>query len=326
MKLPIFAAMLSTVGLAFVQVPCAAEDAAQYPNRAIRFIVPNPPGGLPDTITRIVSQRMHERMGVPVVVENRPGANAGIGTAASIDAPADGYTFLMTDGSILSINPLLYTKLPYDPKKLAPVSMVARAPIFLAVHPKLPISDLQQFIAYARSHPGELSYGSIGTGSFHHLSMEAIKSALGLDLVHVPFKGSGESVNALLGGHVDLLFASYAALRGAVEIKKIKLLATNAGRRSPQEPDVPSVAEAIPGYDLAVIQGVFARSDTPKTIIERVAAELTEIVKEPDIARRFAEAGIEAAAAGPEDFRQALDAEARRVSEIVLKARITAAH
>ncbi len=259
-----------------------------------------------------------------MVVENRPGANAGLGTAALTSSPADGYTFLVTDGAILSISPLLYAKLPYDPKGLLPVALIGRAPIFLAVHPGVPIASMKDLIVYAKANPGKLNYGSIGVGSFHHLSMEAIKAALGLSVAHIPYKGSGESVGALIGGHVDILFSSYAALRGPAETNKVKLIATNGARRSPQAPDVPSVAEFIPDFDLAVIQGIFAPIGTPPAIMQKIASEVAAVVAEPDVVRQFAVAGIEPVGAGPDEFQAALKSEAERVARVVQAAGLKA--
>jgi tripartite-type tricarboxylate transporter receptor subunit TctC len=293
-----------------------------YPSRTIKLIVPNPPGGLPDVIARLVGRRLQERLGRPVVVENRPGASAGIGAAALMSAPADGYTFLLTDGAIFSVNPLIQAKLPYDPKDIVPVALIARAPIFLAANANIPVANMKDFIAYAKAHSGKLSYGSIGVGSFHHLSMEAIESALGLKLIHVPFKGSGESVGAFLGGHIDLVFASYAALQPGVASHQAKLLATNGPQRAAQAPDVPSLAEFIPGYDLSVIQGLLARAGTPKAAVDKIAAEVKAIVQEADIVRQFAVAGIEPIGASSEAYDRALQAERKRVAAVVQSAGI----
>ena len=188
--------------------------AQPYPNQPIRIIVPNPAGGLPDTLSRIVGKRLQERIGQPVVIENRPGANAGIGAAALTASTPDGYTFIMTDGAVLSISPLIYQKLPYNPKDMMPVSFVATAPIWLAANTKVPVTDMKEFAAYAKSKGGQATYGTSGVGSFHHLSMEAVQSGLGVKLTQVPFKGSANSVTALLGGHIDFVFSSYASLIG----------------------------------------------------------------------------------------------------------------
>jgi tripartite-type tricarboxylate transporter receptor subunit TctC len=317
---------MNLVAAATIAVLLAGPALAQapYPTQTIKLIVPNPAGGLPDTIARVVGRRLQERVGQPVVIENRPGASAGIGTAALIGAPADGYTFLISDGAILTTNPLINAKLPYDPKQVVPFALVARAPLFLAVNTKVPAATLPELIAYAKANPGKLTYGSIGNGSFHHLSMEALKAALGLDITHVPFKGSGESVGALLGGHVDLLFSAYSGLRSGVDTKKIKLLASNGPKRSPHAPDVPAVSEFVPDYDLAVIQGLFARTGTPREVLQKIADELSAIVKEPEVVQQFGISGIEPVGGGPEDHVQALDREAERVAKVVKAAGIKA--
>jgi tripartite-type tricarboxylate transporter receptor subunit TctC len=304
--------------------PGSAQSQAPYPTQTIKIIVPNPPGGLPDTITRIVGKRLQERLGQPVIVENRSGANSGLGTAAMTQAPADGYTLLVVDGAILSISPLLQTKLPYNPKDIVPIAFIARAPLFLASSPNVPAKNLQELVDYAKANPGKLNYGSIGVGSFHHLSMEAFNVAFGLKMNHVPYKGSGETIGALLGGHIDVVFAAYAGLRAAVETKKVNMIASNGPNRSPHAPDVPAIAELSPGFDLAVIQGILGRVGTPRPIMDKIASEVAEIVKEPDVLRQFATAGIEAVGAGPDEYRAALDAEAARIAKVVQAADLKA--
>jgi tripartite-type tricarboxylate transporter receptor subunit TctC len=305
-------AVLSLLGM-----PDQAQAQSVYPNQTIKFIVPNPAGGLPDTLTRIVAKRIQERLGQPAIVENRSGASSGIGTAAMLAAPADGYTFLVTDGAILSINPHLQASLPYNPKDILPVALIARAPLFLAINPKVPAKNLKELIDYARANPGKINYGSIGVGSFHHLCMEALMAAFDLKMNHVPYKGSGETVGALAGGHIDIVFAAFAGLRGAVESKSVQIIASSGAKRSPNAPDVPAISELAPGYDLAVIQGVLARTGTPDAVVNKIAAEVAEIVKEPDIIRQFAVAGIEPVGAGPADYRAALNAEIDRLAKVV---------
>jgi tripartite-type tricarboxylate transporter receptor subunit TctC len=312
-----FQALLFTAAFMGALAPLAANAQTPYPNQTIKIIVPNPPGGLPDTLSRIVSKRLQERLGQPVVVENRPGANSGIGTAAMTQAPADGYTFMMADGAILSISPLLQTRLPYNPKDVLPVVFVARAPLFLASSLNVPVKNLKELIDYAKANPGKLNYGSIGIGSFHHLSMEAFNTAFGLKMNHIPYKGSGETIGAILGGHIDVLFAAYSGLRPAAETKKVVLLGSNGPKRSPQAPDVPSIAELSPGFDLAVIQGLTTRVGTPRVVVEKIAAEVAAIVKEPEVMAQFATAGIEPVGVGPDEYRAALIAEAERLAKVV---------
>jgi tripartite-type tricarboxylate transporter receptor subunit TctC len=300
-----------------------AQAQAPYPNQSIKFLVQAAAGGLPDTVARIVARRLQEQLGQSVVVENRPGANGGVAAATLTTAPADGYTFMVTDGSVVSINPVIYSKLPYNPEDLVPVALLARAPLFLAAHPQVPVRTMPEFIAYAKANPGKLNYGSSGVGSTHHLSMEAIKAALKLQMTHVPFKGTGESVPALLGGHVDVAFSAYPSLSGAIETKRVTLLANNAAQRSSQAPDIPPVADYVPGFDFAPIIGLLARSGTPQAIIRQIAAEAVALVKEPDMVRQFAVAGIEPVGVGPEEYGRALKDEVKRVVDVVRVAGIT---
>ena len=301
----------------------AAQAPAPYPNQSIKFLVQAAAGGLPDTVARIVARRLQEQLGQSVVVENRPGTNGGVAAATLTTAPADGYTFMVTDGSVVSINPVIYSKLPYNPEDLMPVALLARAPLFLAAHPKVPVRTMAEFIAYAKANPGKLNYGSSGVGSTHHLTMEAVKAALKLQMTHVPFKGTGESVPALLGGHVDVAFSAYPSLSGAIETKRVTLLANNAAQRSSQAPDIPPVADYVPGFDFAPIIGLLARSGTPQAIIRQIAAEAVALVKEPDMIRQFAVAGIEPVGVGPEEYGRALKDEVKRVVDVVRVAGIT---
>jgi tripartite-type tricarboxylate transporter receptor subunit TctC len=313
-------AVLAAV-LAVVLAPGLAS-AQQYPTQPIRIIVPNPAGGLPDTLSRIVGKRLQERIGQPVVIENRPGANAGIGTAALTASAPDGYTFIMTDGAVLSISPLIYQKLPYNPKEMMPVSFVATAPIWLAAHEKVPVKTMPEFVAHAKANPGKSNYGSSGVGSFHHLSMEAIQSSLNVQLTHVPFKGSADSVTALLGGHIDYVFSSYASLSAGVESNRIRLIASNGGQRAKLTPNLPTIAETIPGYNFAVNQGLFARTGTPREAVERIAREIAVIMKEPEVIAALDKIGAEPASGGTEDLARAMKDEQERVAKAVAAAGI----
>lgn len=312
-----------TTFVAFTAVPWSASAQDSYPSKAIRFVVPYSPGGLPDTVARIVAQRLQEKVGQSVVVENRPGSNGNVAAGVIANSPADGYTFLVTDGSMLSINPLLYKDLSYDKEKdFMPVAFLARAPLFLAAHPSVPVSTLSEFIAHAKANPGRLNYGSSGIGSSHHLSMEAMKSSLGIDLAHIPYKGSGQSVPALIGGQVEVLFSAYPSLAPFVKDKRVKLLATNGAQRSPQAPDVPPIADAIPGYDFAVNVGVLARAGTPSTAIEKLATELTAVVKQPEVIEKLTVAGIEAAGGGPTEYANVIKGENDRIAKAIQAAGI----
>ena len=304
-------------------MPWSAHSQAPYPNKAIRFIVPYAPGGLPDTVARIVAQALQERLGQSVVVENRSGANGSIAAAALATSSPDGYTFMVTDGSVLSINPHLYTKLSYNPSKdFLPVALLARAPLFLAAHPQVPASTLKEFIEYVKARPNQINYGSSGIGSTHHLSMEAMMAALGLKMTHVPFKGTGQSVPALIGGQVEVLFSAYPSLAPFVKDGRAKMLATNGAERSPQAPDVPAIAEFIPRFEFAPIVGILAPVGTPRDAIEKLAGASAAVSKDPEVIKKLAVAGIEAVGAGPEDYARAIKGEAERVTKAVQTAGI----
>ena len=301
----------------------SARAQAQYPSQAIRIVVPYAPGGVPDTVARFVGQRLQNRIGQSVVVENRAGGNGSVAAAAIAASPADGTTLLVTDSAMLSVNPLFIAQLAYNPQKdFAPVALLARAQIFLAVHSNVPVSTLREFIDYVKARPGQVNYGSSGVGSTHHLSMEAMKSALQLDMAHVPYRGTGQSVPALIGGHVHVLFSAYPSLKGAIETNRVKLLATNGPQRSPLAPDVPSLAEVIPGFDLITLIGMYARAGTPAAILQKIAAEAVAIVQQADVVPQFAALGMEPAGEGPDAFAKSIASEIERVTKVVESAGI----
>jgi tripartite-type tricarboxylate transporter receptor subunit TctC len=321
-KLGRFITLLAAFLLAAVQ-HASVNAQGSYPNQTIRLVVPYAPGGLPDTVARIIGQKLTERIGHSVVVENRPGGNGGLAATSLSSAPADGYTFMVTDGSMLSVNPLIFQSLTYDTKKdFTPVALLGRSPLFLASHPSLPMKSLDQFIAYVRANPGKVSYGSSGIGSTHHISMEAMKSALKLDMTHIPYRGSGQSVPALLGGHVQVLFSAYPSLVGAADSKKVNLLATNGPKHSSLAPDVPPIADVIPGFNFEVIVGMLARAGTPPAIVEKISSAVVATVQMPDVAKQYAIVGIEPASAGPAEFQREITSEVERVSKVVRSAGI----
>lgn len=309
------AALVIVPTFLLAELPARAQ--APYPSQPIKLLVPYAPGGLPDTVARIVGARLQERLGQSIVVENRPGAAGSVAVTTLMGAPADGYTFLVTDGSTVTINPLLFKQHSYAAKDLVPVALLARAPLFLAAHENLPVNTLKEFIDYVKARPGEINYGSSGVGSAHHLSMEAMKAALQLNLTHVPYRGTGQSVPALLGGHVSVLFSAYPSLSAAIQNKTIKLLATNGAKRSPEAPDVPPLSDVIPGYDLATMIGVFARVGTPPALVQKFASEAIAVVTLPETLQRFSAAGIEPAGESSAGFAKALAAEAAHVAKVI---------
>lgn len=290
--------------LLFLLLVAGAVQAQPYPNRAVKIVVPYAPGGLPDTIARIVGAKLGEALGQQMVVENKGGAGGITGVTDVAKAPADGYTLLVADVGQIAINPHLFSNLPYDPlKDLAPVSLMGTSPLYLVAHPSVQANNMKELAALAKSQPGKLNYGSSGIGSIHHLATEALKSGLGIDLVHVPYKGTGQSVPALLGGQVALLYSALPSIEGHVKSGKVKLLAVSTAKRMPQTPDVPTVAESgVPGYEFVAEIGLLAPAGTPREVIGRLAAEIAKAVKLPEIAQRFGQLGIEPVGNTPEQY------------------------
>lgn len=287
--------------LSLVSATAGAQD---WPVKPIRMVVPYAAGGLPDTMTRVISQRLGEALGQQIVVENRGGAGGISGTELVAKSPADGYTLLVADVGQVAINPHLYAKLAYDPvKDLSAVSLLGTTALFLVAHPSMPANNFRELVALAKSQPGKLNYGSSGTGSIHHLATEALKAALGLDIVHVPYKGTGQSVPALLGGQVALLYSALPSIESHVKGGKVKLLAVSSPQRSPQLPEVPTVAElGVPGYDFQPEIGVLAPAGTPPEIVARLSAEIAKAVKHPEVSQRFRQLGIEPVGSTPEAY------------------------
>ena len=238
-------------------------------------------------------------------------------------APADGYTLLVVDTTLLSVSPLFISQLSYNPQKdFVPIAALARTPLFLAVSANTPIKTFQEFIDYVKAHPGQVNYGSAGIGSTHHLTMKAVKSALHLDITHAPYRGTSQAVPALLGGHVQVLWASYPNLKAGVEGGLIRLLANNGLGRSPLLPELPPVADTIPGFDLVSVIGVYARADTPEPIVRKIAAEATAVMKQADIKGPLAGLGMEPVGEGPEQFAKIIATEVEGIAKVVESAGI----
>ena len=298
-----FVSLLIGLALAAVAVTVQAQS---YPSRPIRMIVPYAPGGLPDTIARLVGAKLSDSLGQQIVVENLPGAGGINGVNEVVKAQPDGYTLLIADVGQVAINPHLFSKLPYQPlKDLAPVSLIGTSPLYLVAHPSVPVNSLKELVALAKKEPGKLNYGSSGIGSIHHLATEALKAGFGIDLVHVPYKGTGQSVPALLGGQVALLYSALPSIAGHLKDGKVKMLAISSAKRSPATPDVPTVAElGIPGYDFVAEIGMLAPTGTPREVVSRLAGDMAKAVKMPDVAQRMGQLGIDPVGSTPEAYGQ----------------------
>ncbi|HEX7217688.1 MAG TPA: tripartite tricarboxylate transporter substrate binding protein [Burkholderiales bacterium] len=281
--------------LAIVSLVCGHAAAQDYPAKAIQIIVPFPPGGGTDLLARVMADKLRERFGQPVTVENRSGAAGNIGAEAVYKAPADGHTLLFTQPAPIVVNKALYAKLAFEPERFVPIALVSIQDIMLAANPKLPANDLKELIAYAKANPGKLNFGSSGAGSAPHLAAELFASMAGVKMVHVPYKGSGESQSATLAGHVDLTFFAFSTALRHTKAGKLRAIAVGGAKRNPQAPDVPSISEALPGYSAASWTALFAPPGTPAPVVQQLTTAASEIVRMPDVQKRLADQGDQSA-------------------------------
>jgi tripartite-type tricarboxylate transporter receptor subunit TctC len=294
---------------------------AQYPQRALKMMVPFPPAGATDVVGRIVAQKLSERLGQSVVVENRPGAGGSIGSDLVAKAAPDGYTILMATSSTHSIGPVLQ-KLPYDPlKDFAPITHVANVPNVLVVSPKLPVTSVKEFVAYAKAQPGKLNFASSGVGTIVHLNGELFKMLTGVELVHVPYKGTALSIPDVANGNIAMLFDSLASVMPHVKAGNVRPLAVNAPQRSPLLPEIPTLAEAgLPAFDRYTWFGLFAPAGTPPDIVRRLQAEVAAALKSPDLRERFDAVGAEPVGSSSEQFVERIKSDSVRWAEVIRKA------
>jgi tripartite-type tricarboxylate transporter receptor subunit TctC len=290
-----------------------------YPSRPIRVVVPFSAGaGVTDIMARLVGQHLGASLGQPVVIENRPGAGGIPGTEAVSKAAPDGYTLLMTNVALV-VNSYLYSKLPYDPERdFTPVTLVNTAPLLLVVHPTVAAKSVKELIAYAKAHPGELSFGSGGVGSTPHLSGELFKSLAGIDVLHVPYKGGAPALNDLIGGQLSFMVENMPGTMPFVRSGKLRALAVTSPRRSPLEPALPTMAEAgVPGYEVVGWNGIVAVKGTPPEIVARLHIEVAKILRAPDVRERLAALGAEPIGNTPDEFGAFIKAEMARWGKII---------
>jgi tripartite-type tricarboxylate transporter receptor subunit TctC len=310
-------ALRTVFSTALLALACGAGPAAlaqTYPSQPIRFIVPYAPGGLPDTVARIVGKHLTESLGQTVMVENKAGAGGAVAASTLAQAPADGTTFIVTDGPMLAIPPFVTSKPAFNAQRdFTPVSLIGVAPLYLAVHANVKANNLDELIALAKSKPKALNYGSAGLGSIHHLTAEAMQRGLDIQLTHVPFKGSGQSVPAMIGGQVDMIFASPPALMGFVQNGQARLIAINTAARSPQTPNVPALGEKMPGYDFAFNVVVLAKPGTPADAIQKINTAIASAVKTPEVIELLGKAGVDPVGASVAQTAAALQAESQRI-------------
>ncbi len=302
------AAIWTRAVLAASMLGCAggAAVAQPYPAKPVRWVSPWPPGGANDIFSRAIAQKLTEAFGQPVVVENRPGAAGAIGTEAVAKAPADGYVLTLGSSPTHAIAPSLNPNLPYDPlRDFDAVTLVAVVPNVLVVNPSLPVTSVRELIALAKQRPGTLNFASAGNGTSQHLSAELFKVMAGVNMVHIPYKGTAPALAELLAGQVQLAFDNIPALLPHIQAGRLRALAVTPATRSVALPDLPTVAEAgLPGYDASVWFGVFVPAGTPRPVVLRLHAEIARALAAPDLKGRMAALGAEGAGMGPDEFRE----------------------
>ena len=308
------AASLTLAGGAFAQA---------FPAKPLKLVVNFPPGGAADVIGRALAVQLSDQLKQQVVVENKPGANGNLGADAVAKSPADGYTLLMSSGGAVTVNPFLYTKMPFDAEKdLVPVASVARVLVFLMTNPSVPANTIQEFIAYVKANPGKLSYGSAGSGSSPHLAGEMMKRQAGLFAVHVPYRGAAPALTDLLAGQVQFMFDPGPGLRHAKD-GKLKLLAVGSPKRSSQVPDVPTLAESgLPGFDADTVFGIYAPGGTPAPLVAQLHDEINKALAAPKVVEVIKGIGGEQMVVSRQEFIDRQNADRARFGAFIKEAKI----
>ncbi len=318
-RIPVTLVVAVALVLAGLAMPVAAQTS--YPTKLVKIVVPFPAGGTTDILARILAQRMTEAWKQPFVVENRPGAGGNIGTDVVAKSAPDGHTLVMGTVGTHAINPSLYTKMPYDHvKDFAPISLVATVPNLLVVNPNVPAKSVKELIALAKAKPGQLSFASSGNGTSLQLSGELFKTMAGVDILHVPYKGSSPAVADLIGGQVSMMFDNMPSALPHVKAGKLRPLAVTTARRSPSAPDIPTIAEAgLPGYEASSWFCLLAPAGTPKEIVTKLSTEVAKILRQPDVKERLFSLGAEPVGNTPEQFAAFIKAETVKWAEVVKK-------
>jgi len=304
---------------------CASALAQDYPTKPLRLIAPFAPGGPTDLFARLMGAKLGERLGQPVLVENRPGAGGSVGAEVAAKAAPDGYTLILVSSSF-AVNATLYPKLPYDTlKDFAPVTLLASAPFVLVAHTSVPADSVRELIALAKAKPGALNYGSGGSGSGPHIVAELFKSQASVDIVHIPYKGTGPLIAALVAGDVQLAFGNMFALVPQVKSGRLKAIAVTGRERSSALPEVPTVGESgLPGFEAVGVHGLLAPAGTPKRVIDRLNAECVAILRSPEMRAQLASDGADAVGNTPEQYAGQIAAEMHKWSKLIVERGIRA--
>jgi tripartite-type tricarboxylate transporter receptor subunit TctC len=298
----------------------------EYPNRPIRFIVPYPPGGGTDVVARVVARRLADELGQPIVIDNRGGANAIVGTQTAARAAADGYTILLGVPASLTVNPLLHRDLPYDPvRDFSAVAQLTLNAYLLTAHPTLRANTVRELIDLARLNPGSLNFGSSGNGSAAHLMLELFKRTANVDIVHVPYKGGGPALNDLLAGQIQLMGGPMISALSLVTTRRLKGIAVTTANRIAALPDVPTIAETVPGYELSGWSGVLLPAKTPQAVIQKLNRAIERTLQYPEIRRQLGEQGSETVGGAAETFSTLIHNELKKYRMLLQSAGITRA-
>ncbi len=302
-------------------VVAADANAQTWPEKPIKFVVAAPAGSSLDVLARTIGDKLKDRVGQPVVVDDRPAAGGTIATDLVAKSPPDGYTMVISFNGPLAFGPHVYSKLPYDPQKdLAAVIITSSQPSVLAVIAALPIHSVKELVEYAKAHPGKLNYASVGNGSSSHLTMELLKSTAGIDIVHVPFNGSPPAVTATIQGETQLMFAVMQPLQAQIQAGKLRAIAVTTAKRFPLLPDLPTIAEAgYPGFEALAWNGILVAAGTPRPIVARLNAEINAILKDPAVKGALNAQGFELVGGAPEDFSRLISSESAKWAPVIVK-------
>ena len=307
---------LAALALAWTAGVASAQS---FPDKSIRLVVAYVPGGVTDVLARALAQKLTENVGKPVVVDNRPGVNGIIAADLVMKAPADGYTLWVADTGHLAISPALRAKLPYDPlKDFTPITQLMRQDFFLVVNAAVPANTLRELVDLSKSRPGGLFYGSVGSGSVHHLGFERMKLLTGANFLHVPYKGNAQMGPSLLAGEIHMTVGSITGVMQQLKAGTLRALAIAASKRNAQMPDVPTFAESgVPGIEINIGVGLLAAAGTPREIVQRLRSEVVKAVGDPDLRRRYDALGFEIVASAPEEYSEKIRADLQQYRKIV---------
>jgi tripartite-type tricarboxylate transporter receptor subunit TctC len=316
-----FRQLLATLSLGLLALGAAAQN---FPERQVKFVVPYPPGGFNDTLARVSAEKLNKMWNQPVVVENRPGGNTTVGNVAVAKSPADGYTILITPLPFSALPGLYGANLPYDAlKDFTPLVWAGSTQNALVVRNELPVNNVRELLEYARKNPGKLNYGSTGSGSSNHLTMELLMKMTGVKMAHIPYKGSAPAVTAMIGGEIDALFDNVPNVLQHIKAGRMKVIGVSGLQRSVLLPDTPTVAEAgVPGFEVNVWFGMQVPAGTPKAVVDKLNRDIVTLLKEPDVVQRFRNQGVEVAASTPEQFGTLVRSEITKWTQLIREANI----